>query len=85
MVGVLDWVKRLWSPPMREESEDSEELKRAVRLYEVSSRRLRFRAARSARAFRALSEALAERARVLEGVSAADDALRSLDQARRDD
>lgn len=51
----------------------------------VSTRLVRIQAARSAKALKQLSEVLALRARAIDSISAAEDALVELDKDRRDD
>lgn len=72
--------RRRGDPPL-----DPRDLQDAMRNHLVSSRLVRIQAARSAKALRRLSEALAIRAKAIDSIAAAEDALSALDGAKRDD
>jgi hypothetical protein len=63
---------------------NDEELKQSMRRNAASSRLVRIHAARSARMLKQLSDLLAVRAKAIESAASAEDALKSLDEARGD-
>jgi len=63
----------------------SGEVRQAMQKHASSSRLLRLRALRNSKAFQALNETLALRAKAKEGIRAADLALKEMDRVRRDD
>jgi hypothetical protein len=87
MIGfLLAWLRKTKpSPPQPEEDLTPElkgEIRQAMQKHVSSSRMLRLRASRSAKAVQALNELLALQASAKEGLRAADLALNELDRAK---
>lgn len=64
---------------------EDKDVQEAMRRHAISSRLVRFRAAKSAKALRELNAILTLRVKALEGISAAEDALELLDRQARND
>lgn len=68
-----------------EDKDLDEGFQNAMHDHLVSTRLVRIQAARSAKALKRLSEVLAMRAQAIDSIQAAEDALKLLDEVRRDD
>lgn len=86
--AIKKWLRLRREHKERRHCEDSDfelPVKGAMHNHLVSTRLVRIQAARSAKALKQLSEVLALRARAIDSISAAEDALVELDKDRRDD
>lgn len=86
---IKAWLRRHRRRPHLDDGDrpplEDKDVKEAMRRHAISSRLVRFRAAKSAKALRDLNAILALRVKALEGISAAEDALDLLDRRSRDD
>ena len=83
---MLERFKRwLRGQPDTNGDEREDELKEAMHRHAATNRLVQIHASKSANALRRLNEVLEMRARALENISTAEDALSALDRNNRDD